>query len=104
MSHIKNDINQINDKVLLSLDSCLIQAVLTIPLPKLELINRMFYLNYIVIFCSVIFLLRPVVRHVAGTYQNNTWNLCCNAYCNWVDIYFIDTSFVTSVLPKYAYK
>lgn len=66
MSRIKNGINQINNKVLLSLDSCPIQAVLTVPLPKLQLITRMFCLNYVVIFCDVILC---IARHVAGTYQ-----------------------------------
>lgn len=99
MSHIKNDTNQINNKVLLSLDSCLIQGVLTIPLPKLKQINRMFFLND-----TAAELSRPGVRQVAGTYQNSTWNLCCDTRCNWGDIYFIDTSFVTSVLSKSAYK
>lgn len=79
----------------------LIQALLTVPLPKLKLITRIFCLNYLVIFCDVILC---IARHVAGTYQNNTWNLCCNTCCNWVDVYFIDTSFVTSVLPKHAYN
>lgn len=64
MSHIKNDINQINNKVLLSLDSCLIQAVLAIHLPKLELVNRMFFpkLHSHNLQCDI--LARPVVRHV----------------------------------------
>lgn len=101
MSHIKNGINQINSKVVLSLDSCLIHAVLTVPLSKVRLITRIFWLNYLVIFCSV---LLCFARAVTGAYQNNTWNLCCNTCCNWVDVYFIDTSFVTSVLPKHAYN
>lgn len=52
MSHIKNDINQINSKVLLSLDSCLIQAAVTVLLPELKL-TRIFCVNYLVIFCDV---------------------------------------------------
>lgn len=56
MSHIKNDINQINNTMLLSLDSCLIQALLGIHLPKLKLVRK-FLLNYIVVFCSITFLL-----------------------------------------------
>lgn len=53
MSPIKNGINQINSKVLLSLDSCLIQAALTVPLSGLKL-TRIFCLNYLVMFCDVI--------------------------------------------------
>lgn len=53
-SHIKNSINQINNKVLVSLNSCLIQAVLIEPWPKLKVITRVFFLNYPVIFCDVI--------------------------------------------------
>lgn len=102
MSHIKSDINPLNNKVLLSLDSCLIQAVLTIPLPKLKLVENVLSKLPSHILQSYS-LTRPVDRHVRSTYQNNTRNLCCNAHCRWIDICFVDT-FVTSVLSKYAYK
>lgn len=45
-------------------------------------------------------MLYSALLDVAGTNQNNTWNLCCNMCCK---TYSIDISFAASVFPEHAY-